>query len=139
MAGSSPVPGTESTLSVDTVCVAAGLKPRIGLASQLGCAVAHIQELGGIVPIHDPNMESTSLGVFVAGDISGVGEASTAMDEGRLAGIAVAERLGFVEEGELEAESARIHHRLEALRSGPFGKRVRDGKQRIHALYFENC
>jgi len=129
------VPGTESILSVDTICVAAGLKPRVGLASQLGCAVTYIQELGGTVPIHDPNMESTSRGVFVAGDISGVGEASTAMDEGRLAGIAVAERLGFVEEEELEAERARIHHRLDALRSGPFGQRVCEGKRRTYALF----
>jgi len=34
---------------------------------------------------------------FVAGDVSGVEEASSAMIEGRIAGIAAAEYLGFID------------------------------------------
>jgi len=35
-------------------------------------------------------------GIYVAGDIAGVEEASTAMEEGKLAGIAIAESLGYL-------------------------------------------
>lgn len=50
--------------------------------------------LGSQVPMHDRNMETTKEGIYVAGDSSGVEEASSAIEEGKLAGIAAAEALG---------------------------------------------
>ena len=39
--------------------------------------------------IKEENMETTVPGVYVAGDVTGVEEASTAMEEGNLAGLAI--------------------------------------------------
>jgi len=51
-----------------------------------------VPELGGWVPIHNENMETTIKGIYVAGDVSGIAEASTAMLEGRIAGAAIAKK-----------------------------------------------
>jgi len=51
-----------------------------------------MSELGGHVPIHNSNMETTVSGIYVAGGE----EASTAMEEGKLAGIAIAESPGYL-------------------------------------------
>lgn len=124
-----PVPGSEKILAVDTVCIAVGLTPLTELAWLMGCEFAFVPGLGGHVPKHDLNMETTVAGVFIAGDISGVEEASTAMEEGRLAGTACAEALGLLDRDRaLEAKTA-IRERLDALRTGPFGegrKRAKD-------------
>mgnify|MGYP002514431643 CR=1 FL=1 len=57
---------------------------------------------GGQVPICDEYGRTSIPGVFVAGDVSGIEEASSAMIEGRMAGIAAAEYLGFIEKEELD-------------------------------------
>ena len=87
-----------------------------------GCEFTFIPPLGGHVPIHDRNMETTLKGIYVAGDITGVEEASSAMEEGRLAGVASAEILGYYD-GEKALElKEQVWDRLDALRTGPFGE-----------------
>lgn len=86
--------GAPYTVEVDLVCVAGGLRPLTELAGALGCAVAHVPELGGPVPIHGPGLESTQPGVFVAGNMAGVEGAPVAIAHGRLAGTSVARSLG---------------------------------------------
>jgi len=125
------VPGTEKTLEVDTICVAAGLTPLAGLAWMAGCECVYLPELGGYVPIHNEKMESSVRGVYVAGDLAGVEEASTAMEEGRLAGLSVAEEMGYVEECEAEKRREEITERLKALRMGPFGEQRDKAKQKL--------
>jgi NADPH-dependent 2,4-dienoyl-CoA reductase/sulfur reductase-like enzyme len=126
-----PIPGTESTVEVDLICVAVGLEPRSELAWLAGCYFAYIPQLGGLTPIHDENMETPVPGLFVAGDVAGVEEASTAMEEGRLAGIAAAEDLGFIEKEKAEKMKEDIHQRLRTLRSGPFGELRFKAKQQL--------
>ena len=53
------------------------------------------------------------------------------MDEGRLAGTAVAQALGYLPEEEAESRKQEIRERLNALRQGPFGERRMKAKQRI--------
>lgn len=79
------IPGTEKTIPVDVICLAVGLKPRIDLPLMAGCETLYFRELGGDVPIHNNNMETTQPGIYVIGDVSGIEEASTALEEGRLA------------------------------------------------------
>ena len=67
----------------------------------------------------------------MAGDTAGVEEANTAMDEGRLAGIAMAQSLGYVEAKRAEEDKALVRGRLTALRQGPFGERRLHAKERI--------
>ncbi|MCR4441465.1 MAG: NAD(P)/FAD-dependent oxidoreductase [Peptococcaceae bacterium] len=126
-----PVPGTEKTLDVDTICVATGLTPLTELAWFLGCRFHYIPSLGGFVPDHNEFMETNIPGIYVAGDIAGVEEASTAMEEGRLAGIGAAASLGYLEPGALKEEAQKVWDRLNSLRSGPFGEGRRKAKEVI--------
>jgi len=126
-----PIPGTEKQLDVDVICLAAGLRPMTELAWMRGVKHAFIPELGGWVPLHNEDMESSVPGIYVAGDTAGVEEANTAIDEGRLAGVAIAQSLGILESAEAETQKQMIRNRLTALRQGPFGQRRLDAKQRI--------
>jgi sarcosine oxidase subunit alpha len=127
-----PVEGTERELSVDTICLAVGLTPNGELASQLGCEEAFVAELGGRVSVHDGNLETTVPGVYIAGDASGIEEASTAMLEGRLAGLAAASRLRpDADAAEVARLRAEVEEGLRALRAGPFGQHARSGKEKM--------
>ncbi|RLE09110.1 pyridine nucleotide-disulfide oxidoreductase [Candidatus Aerophobetes bacterium] len=116
-----PIEGTERTLSADCVCIAAGLHPSIELAQMAGCALGFSSELGGHLPLHNEDMETTVDGIYVAGDIAGVEEASTAMEEGRLAGIDMAQKLGHLSKDKAQDKKEKIRENLFALRSGSFG------------------
>ena len=117
-----PVMGTERTFEVDLICIAVGLSPETDLYRMTGCKVKYIKELGGHVAIHDENMETTVPCIYVAGDASGIEEASTAIEEGRLAGLASARSLGYISEGEFDRKKEEINQRLLSLRSGIFGE-----------------
>ncbi len=125
------VPGTEMEHAVDVICLALGLTPLSELAWMAGCKFDYIPALGGHVPVHNANMESTVPGIYVAGDVSGIEEASTAMEEGRLAGIAVAESLGKLSAEEASKKKEAIYAGLEELRSGPFGEGRRKAKEAV--------
>ena len=120
------LPGSQQQIDIDVICVAAGLKPNIELPIMAGCETLFLTELGGRVPIHDANMETTQPGIYVAGDCAGVEEASTAIESGRLAGIAAAEKLGIISQNDARNIKTQIHEVLQQLRAGPFGvERVR--------------
>lgn len=118
-----PIPGTERTIECDTLCLAVGLSPLNELAWMAGCEFVFEGSLGGHVPMHDSNMCSTNSLFYVAGDICGCEEASTAMEEGRLAGIAAAEAIGFGNPEMLREKKQTCLQHLEALRTGSFGQR----------------
>lgn len=126
-----PINGSEKMLEVDTVCVAVGLSPLTELAWLMGCEFTFIPSLGGHIPKHDLNMETTVKGVYIAGDISGVEEASSAMEEGRLAGIACAESLGLYSFNEAKELKMQVWERLNTLRTGPFGEGRRLAKEKL--------
>lgn len=126
------IPGTEKVYPVDVICLALGLTPLSELAWMAGCRFDYIPQLGGHVPVHNENMETTVPGIYVAGDVSGIEEASTAMEEGKLAGIAVAEALGYLSTGEAACRKEKILRRLDELRSGPFGGARKQGKERLN-------
>jgi thioredoxin reductase len=123
-----PIPGSEKRISADTICLAVGLSPMTELAWMCGCAFTYIPSFGGHVPLHTPDMETTVKGVYAAGDITGVEEASTAMEEGKLAGIAAAASLGFIPEEQASREKREVLERLDNLRSGAFGLVRRESK-----------
>ena len=124
-----PIPGTEKTFDVDTVCLAVGLNPMTELIWMTGCEFCFIPAFGGHVPLHDGNMETSVPGLYVAGDVTGVEEASSAMEEGNLAGVAAAEALGLLSPEEAAAKKGEIRGRLDILRSGLFGEKRRSAKQ----------
>lgn len=122
------IPGTEKTFDVDTVCLAVGLNPMTELIWMAGCEFCFIPAFGGHVPLHDANMETTVPGLYVAGDVTGVEEASSAMEEGNMAGVAAAEALGLLSPEAAAAKKEEIRSRLETLRSGMFGEKRRTAK-----------
>ena len=95
-----------------------------------GCKFDFIPDFGGHVPLHDAQMETTVPGIYVAGDVTGVEEASTAMEEGNMAGVCAAEALGYLSKEEARIKKAQIKKRLDILRSGAFGERRRLNKEK---------
>ena len=102
-----PIEGCERVLKTDLVCLAVGLSPLAELCWMAGCKFKYLSELGGFVPTHNENMRTTLPFLYLAGDVAGVEEASCAIEEGRLAGVAVAEELGYLERGKAEEEKTR--------------------------------
>lgn len=136
------IPGTEQIFDVDTVCLAVGLNPMTELVWMAGCKFDYIPQFGGHVPLHDENMETTVEGIYVAGDVTGVEEASSAMEEGNMAGVAAAQTLGYGSWEEAEQKKREISRRLAALRSGTFGEGRRKNKEKQladMAFYKKNC
>ncbi|MGX8702568.1 NAD(P)/FAD-dependent oxidoreductase [Caproiciproducens sp.] len=125
-----PVPGTEQVVEVDTIAIAAGLKPLTGMANMYGCQMFSDRMLGGWVPTHSISMETTQEGVYVAGDATGVEEANTAIEEGKVAGTAIAEALGYLGKEKAEELIAAAWERLNFLRDGPHGEARREAKRR---------
>ncbi|ATW27885.1 NAD(P)/FAD-dependent oxidoreductase [Candidatus Formimonas warabiya] len=122
-----PVPGTEKRIDVDVICLSVGLSPLTELLWQVGCKMKYIPSLGGYVPARDENLETTVSGFYVAGDASGVEEASAAMIEGKIAGLAAAASLGYDRHyGTLRKEYLDD---IWVLRSGPVGEKIRQGLQ----------
>jgi len=90
------IPNTERDIDVDTICLAVGLTPLTELLWLMGCKMEFKSDLGGFIPVRNKNMETSISGIYIAGDVAGIEEASIAMEEGRIAGIAAAESLGHI-------------------------------------------
>lgn len=115
-----PIPGSEKHLDADTVCIAVGLSPMSQLLKMAGCDTVDDPARGGQVPLIDEEGQTSIPGVFAAGDVSGIEEASSAMIEGRMAGICAADYLGFCPEGEKDAAMVQLESDLDQLRQGMF-------------------
>lgn len=126
-----PIPGTEQFVECDVIGIAVGLTPDIGLPSMADVTFVNAGRLGAQVPMHDRNMETTKEGIYVAGDSSGVEEASSAIEEGKLAGIAAAEALGKLSKEEAAKAKENVWNSLDQLRTGPFGQGRHDAKEQI--------
>ena len=123
------ISGTEEDVPCDTVCIATGLTPSIRLLEQIGTKTEFIPEAGGHIAVHDSLMQTSVKGVYVAGDSSGIEEASTAMIEGELAGVSAAASLGYNKNAKMLKQKCK--KALELFRSGPFGEKPRICKEKI--------
>ena len=126
-----PIPGTEREVDVDVICLAVGLAPIVNLVWQAGVEIAYIPELGGHIPWHDEEMRTNVPHVFVAGDLAGIEEATTAMIEGELAALSAAEFLGKGDRAEIESIREDAHRRLEELRLTVFSEKVKAGIKKL--------
>jgi thioredoxin reductase/bacterioferritin-associated ferredoxin len=88
--------GRERTFEVDAVCTAYGFTPSVELARALGCDLRE----DGVA--HDEDMETSVPGVFVAGEVAGVGGADLALVEGELAGRVAAAHASAAADGATE-------------------------------------
>lgn len=122
------IPGTEKHFDVDTICLAVGLSPMSKLCDMAGCEMEDNPAKAGFVPKVNAYGETSVLGIYAAGDVSGIEEASSAMIEGRIAGIAAAARLGYLSEEECQKEVAAQEAALDGLRQGMFAPGMRGKK-----------
>ena len=120
------ITGTEQTIPCDVICIAVGLSPLAELLWQAGCDMRYVKELGGHVPVRNEYLETTVPGLYIAGDLTGIEEASAAMVEGHLAGLEAAASLGFKTESYQE-ERQDCLEQLRQLRAGPAGEKIRQG------------
>ena len=88
------IPGTERTEAADTLCVGYGFIPAVQTTRMLGCEHRYNRKAGGWVPVHGTDMETSIPGVFVAGEVAGIGGAYAAMAEGTLAALSALRQLG---------------------------------------------
>ncbi len=130
-----PIEGTEKTFAADTVTLAAGLKPVSELVKLQDIELVFNGPFGGWVPTHNEKMETTCPGIYVAGDTTGVEEANTALEEGKVAGVSAAEALGAISAAEADKQRAEIWARLDGLRMGPFGEKRAIAKKEVMAKF----
>lgn len=129
------IPGSEEKVKCDTICLAVGLTPSTRLLAQAELEMEFIAEAGGYIGLHDKSMMTAKKGIFVAGDSSGIEEASTAMIEGKIAGVSAAHLLGYNKDA--EKFKKEYIKELQGLRAGPFGKKPRMAKEKIDKLWRE--
>lgn len=115
-----PLPGSARQFDVDTICLAVGLSPMSQLCNMAGCEMIDDPAKAGYVPVVNAHGETTVPGIFAAGDVSGIEEASSAMIEGRIAGLAAAHHLGYIETAQLEESLGAFEAALAGLRKGMF-------------------
>ncbi|MDY3991708.1 MAG: FAD-dependent oxidoreductase, partial [Lachnospiraceae bacterium] len=120
------IPGTEKHFDVDTVCVAVGLSPMAQLLKMDGIEMD--TSAGGFVPKCDEVGATSIPGIYAAGDVAGIEEASSAMIEGRMSGAAIAEYLGYTDAASKESREKELEKSLDSLRQGMFAPKNRGKK-----------
>jgi len=118
--------GECENIECDIICMAVGLTPTNEILWQAGCDMRYVPQLCGHVPLRDPKLRTSNPDVWVAGDAAGIEEASSAMVEGRIAGLAAAESLGL----NINKDKFDVYHaRLDDLRRA--GEKIRCGLAQV--------
>ncbi len=128
--GDKGLEGDPVRIDCDIICLAVGLTPTAELLWQAGCDMQFVPELCGYVPRRDAHMRTSQSHIWVAGDAAGIEEASSAMVEGRLAGLGAARSLGHVKDSDYDAGLASYWQRLSHLRAGEVGEKIRSGLEK---------
>jgi NAD(P)H-nitrite reductase large subunit len=110
-----PIVGTEQGFEVDALVVGYGFVPSVELARLAGAELRYAAEVDAWLPVRTAELETTVPGVFVVGDGAGVAGSAVALEEGAMAGLAVAHRLGRIGGQEYPSLRARARGRLRHL------------------------
>ena len=84
-----PIRGTERRIDVDAICVGFGFTANLELAVSAGCTITTAPDGGPAVAV-DASQQTSTPGVFAAGELTGIGGAALSTAEGTLAGTAAA-------------------------------------------------
>lgn len=122
--------GTERIFDVDVMCISVGLTPLGEVLCMRGCEMKYVAELSGFVPLRTEDYETTVKDLFVAGDVCGVEEASSAMVEGYIAGLNAARNIRIMHKNYSELVDS-YKKQLSDLRGGNVGKRIISGIEKI--------
>lgn len=120
-------PGKTRTVEVDCVCLSGGLYPVQELTQ--GCALVMIGQLGGTIPLHSPELETSRQNLFVAGNVTGIEGAKIAMAQGRLAGTAIASRMGLLKDPEATVRAASAVRQARSASAITFMPAVEEGRR----------
>ena len=121
---------TSRRIDVDLICLACGLSPLVDLLWQVGCQMRYLPELGGYLAWHNDKMETSIPGIYVAGDAAGIEEATTAILEGKIAGISAASYITG-EKPEYDLIRTETNRELALLRAGEFSAGVVEGLRKL--------
>lgn len=124
------IPRTEKEFLVDTICLAVGLSPLSDLLWQAGCEMRFVAELGGYVALRDENMRTTKENIYIAGDVAGIEEASSAMLEGQIAGLNAALSIGLKCKNYQKLNNT-LKEELAALRANPLSEKIEVGLKKV--------
>lgn len=127
------ISGSEEEIACDALCISVGLSPLHQLLSMAEANMLYVNELGGLVPIKTCDYETSLKGVFAAGDVTGIEEASSAMVEGKIAGLMAAKHSGFIHP-EYDKLENQLNNELCVLRQGPCGEKIRCGLKKVGEL-----
>ena len=108
-------PGSERRVACDMVLLGYGLVPSLELTRLLGCAMRFDGVRKSFTPERSDEFETTERGVFVVGDGAGVAGAVVAVEEGRVAGLAVARLVGRLSSDEARSRQEISWRRLKRL------------------------
>jgi sarcosine oxidase, subunit alpha len=128
--------GHPETIAVDTVCLSGGLYPLADFAQTVGCPLIDIPELGGVVPLHGSDMSTPTVGLYVAGNITGIESAKVAMAQGRLAGVSIAHSLGRRPAMTIEQAAAAVTQARQES-SFKFLPNIEQGRAKMMELWSE--
>ncbi len=115
-----PRPDSLTEIEADTLGVGYGFLPSSELALVLGCRQRYDPVGGAFFIEADVAGRSSQAGVFVAGELSGIGGSALALPGGALAGLAAAQDLGHLSRA--EQESRAVLYRREVARRQPFAQ-----------------
>lgn len=129
--------GRERVIPVDAVCISGGLYPLQDLTRD--CLLVDLPELGGRVPLHGPDLETATAGMFVAGNITGIESAEVARAQGELVGTVIAEKVAG-HENQSEAVIAARADVEDARASAPlaFMPEIVAGRRRMRELWCDH-
>jgi NADPH-dependent 2,4-dienoyl-CoA reductase/sulfur reductase-like enzyme len=119
-----PKPHTSRTLKVDTICTGYGFVPSVELTRLAECEHRYEPLLGGWIPVRNDYMETTVPDVYAVGDCTGIAGSFVAIEQGRIAGLAAAQRLGHLSAKEAEKRMASSRESLAGIQRL---RRVLDG------------
>ena len=130
--------GPAEDIEIDAVCLSGGLLPLQEITAA-NCELADVRDVGGIVPLHSPELRTTAPGLYVAGNVTGIEGARVAEYQGRLAGTTVAEDMGAYANGRtkiIEATQQLVTVRNEAALK--FIPNIVQGREHLQALWAEH-
>lgn len=111
-----PIPGSETTLEVDAVCLGFGFVPQLELAQALMCKIGYWEKTSDFFVKTDALQRTSQTNVYAAGEVTGIGGVRVAIAEGQLAGLTAALDTGLLPRTTYDLQAEQLARRLARVR-----------------------
>ena len=88
------IEGKERIITTSGLAYSYGFVPNVELPNLGGCKLIYERKLGGWITEVNEHMESSSAGMYCAGEVTGVGGALKSVNEGETASISILQKFG---------------------------------------------